>query len=101
MFDTYCGEIDLTSLALTASIVIFLPVQLLLCFKVKRRLVRLLPVLVLSVLTAVFFFLAFSNKGWEALGYVFLAFYVGLMALACGAGWGVWAIIGLIRRRGK
>ncbi|MBR3841177.1 MAG: hypothetical protein IKM20_08585 [Erysipelotrichales bacterium] len=44
MFDITYGNLDFDLMLRIASIIVLLPIQLWLCFKVKKRLVRLLPV---------------------------------------------------------
>ena len=44
MFDIWMGDIELTTFVLIFSIIVLLPVQLLLCFKVKNKVICLLPV---------------------------------------------------------
>lgn len=102
MFDVWLGDIELTRLTGIVSAAALLPVQLLLCFKVKRLAVRLAPVILLSALLALFVVLWISTPGWDGLGYAFLAVFTGVMMLMCGAGWGIWAAAyGLKKRRGK
>lgn len=92
MFDVWSGNGELTIIALIVSVAVILPVQLLLCFKIRKIVIRLLPVMVLSVLTAVLSLLAAITSGWDSLGYVFLAVFAGIMLLVCGGAWGIWAI---------
>ena len=92
MFDVWSGNTELTIIALIVSAAVILPVQLLLCFKIRKNVIRLLPVIVLSVLTAVLSLLAATTSGWDSLGYVILAVFTGLMLLACGGAWGIWAV---------
>ena len=98
MFDVWLGDIELTTVVLNLSSAVFLPVQLLLCFKVKSKMIRLLPVIVLSAITAFLVVMAAMATGWDGLGYIFLAIFTGLMLLACGIGWGIWGITRLIRK---
>ncbi|MBQ2879152.1 MAG: hypothetical protein IJE27_00495 [Anaerotignum sp.] len=93
MFDIWWGHILLTRVALIVSIAVFLPVQLLLCFKVKSRIFRLLPVIILSALTAVLVICGLVYQGWDGLGYILIAVFTGCMLFMCGVGWGIWAII--------
>lgn len=93
------GDVELTTLVLVFSIVILFPVQLLLCFKVKSTAIRLLPVLILSIPTLMFFFLGMTTPGWDGLGYLFLAIFTGFMLLMCGVGWCIWTISKLVHRR--
>lgn len=48
MFDVWMGDIELTTAVLIFSVVVLLPIQLLLCFRVKSKAIRLLPVVLLS-----------------------------------------------------
>lgn len=93
MFDVWSGNGELTIIALIVSVAVILPVQLLLCFKIRKIVIRLLPVIVLSVLTAVLSLLAAVTSGWDSLGYIVLAVFAGIMLLACGGAWGIWAIV--------
>lgn len=92
MFDVWSGNGELTIIALIVSVAVILPVQLLLCFKIRKIVIRLLPVMVLSVLTAVLSLLAAVTSGWDSLGYILLAVFTGIMLLVCGGAWGIWAI---------
>ena len=99
MFDVWCGDINFTTLILMVSIVIILPVQLLLCFTVKSRAIRLLPIIILSVLIGIFVIMAITINDLRAVGYVLLAVYAGFMTFACGIGWGIWAIAKKIKKK--
>lgn len=99
MFDVWMGDIELTTVVLIFSIVVLLPVQLLLCFKVKSKAIRLLPVILLSIATLFFIVMAITIPGWNGLGYVFLAIFTGFMVFMCGVAWGIWAITKLIKKR--
>ncbi|MBQ2911725.1 MAG: hypothetical protein IJE55_05525 [Clostridia bacterium] len=93
------GDIELTTAVLIFSIVVLLPIQLLLCFKVKSRAIRLLPVILLSIPTIIFTVMSVAITGWDGLGYIFLAIFTGFMLLMCGVGWGIWAISKLIKKK--
>ena len=99
MFDVWMGDIELTTAVLIFSIVVLLPIQLLLCFKVKSRAIRLLPVILLSIPTIIFTVMSVAITGWDGLGYIFLAIFTGFMLLLCGVGWGIWAISKLIKKK--
>jgi len=99
MFDVWTGDIELTTATLIFSIVVLLPIQLLLCFKVKSRAIRLLPVILLSIPTIIFTVMSVAITGWDGLGYIFLAIFTGFMLLMCGVGWGIWAISKLIKKK--
>lgn len=70
--------------------ILLLTVQLLLCFKVKKTVVRIIPVCLLSCLTAVFITLIFVSEGWDSLGFLLLAICSAALLLVCGLGWGIW-----------
>ena len=93
MFDIWMGDIELTTAVLVFSIIVLLPIQLLLCFRIKSKVIRLLPIILLSIPTLIFIFMSTTTQGWDGLGYVFLAIFTGFMTLACGVAWGIWAII--------
>lgn len=98
MFDIWMGDIELTTVVLIFSVVVLLPIQLLLCFKIKSRVIRLLPVIVLSVLTIILVCVSLGNPDWiVGLVYLIFSFFTGFMLIACGIGWGIWAIVGLIK----
>lgn len=93
MFDLTYGTIDFDLLLRISFIVVLLPIQLLLCFKVKSRLVRLLPILLLGSLGIVFLCLASTSSGWDTLGYLIFIIYVLYAIFICGIGWCIWWII--------
>ena len=51
MFDVWIGDVNLAPFLWIFTLVVVLPIQLALCFKVKSKVVRLLPVIILSILT--------------------------------------------------
>ena len=99
MFDVWMGDIELTTAVLIFSIIVLLPFQLLLCFKVKSKAIRLLPVILLSIPTLIFIGMAITIPGWDGLGYIFLAIFTGFMMFMCGVAWGIWAITKLIKKK--
>ena len=93
MFDVWMGDIELTTVVLIFSVIVLLPFQLLLCFKVKSKTILLLPVILLSI--PILFFIVMATTDWDHLGYTFLVIFLGFMLLMCGIGWGIWWIINL------
>ncbi len=67
-----------------------MPFQLWLCAKVKSRLLRLLPLLVLSLLTVGFLLAAIFINGWDKLGYFLLAIFAGCLTLTVLLTWLGW-----------
>lgn len=101
MFDVWYGDVEITTLVLVLSILVLLPIQILICFKVRSKTIRLLPVIALSVLTVCFLLMAVVSSGWGTLGYFFFAIFTGFMLLVCGIGWAIWAIIKRVRQNPK
>lgn len=99
MFDVWIDGVEFTRVFLFFSIVILLPVQLLLCFKVKSKVIRLLPVILLSIPTLFFISMAITSTGWDNLGYIFPTIFTGFMLIMCGIGWGIWVITKLIKKK--
>ena len=82
-----------TDLFLLILAIFLILVQLLLCLKAKSKIIRLIPIGLFVLLTAVFGALIFVLDGWDSIGCLVLAIWSALMALACGIGFGVWWII--------
>ena len=99
MFDVWIGDIELIKAVLVLSVGVLLLIQLLLCFKVKNKVIRLLPAILLSIFTIFFVAMASTATDWENLGYIFPTIFIGFMWLMCGIAWGIWAIIKLIKRK--
>ena len=103
MFDVTVGEsqMSLGVFIFIFSAVVLLPFQLFLCFKVKKLILRLLPVTALFVLASAFIISSFTASGWDAIGYILLALFTGFMIIACGIGWGIWAIYRVIKKSSR
>ena len=93
--------IDLSEVVIVLLALLLLALQLLLCFKVKSRLLRLLPVL-LCVLAGIFFFvMMFIAEGWDVLGYLLLLLLAAIFAAACVIAWMLWGIAAIIKGKKK
>ncbi len=79
------------------AVLLFL-LQCFLCFRVKRRWLRLLPVSLLTCAALSFGALAFVFDGWDSIGFLFLALWALCLLVPCGLSWGTWW---LIKRRRK
>ena len=88
-----------TAIFLAIAIVVIFPLQLLLCFKGKSLLVRLCPVLLTLLLTGIPWIAVLITKSWLFLiiGYLAL-YYAAFFLIACGAGWGIRALVAFIVR---
>lgn len=92
MFDVWIGDMNIAPFLWIFTLVVVLPIQLVLCFKVKSKIVRLLPVIILSILTLIAAIASATSIDWSALFYLIFAVYLGIMLFVCGIGWGIWAI---------
>lgn len=92
MFDVWIGGIN-AMVVLAALLLVLLPLQLFLCFRVKSVAIRLLPAVIFGVLTVLFGILSQSAEGWDGLGYAVLAIYTAILLLACAVCWLVWGIV--------
>ena len=93
MFDVWIGDTNIAPFLWIFTLVVVLPIQLALCFKAKSKVVRLLPVIILSVLTLSAAVASATRIDWSALFYLIFAVYFGIMLVTCGIGWAIWAII--------
>ena len=85
-------EIDFPAVVVFVSAIATLILQFLLCFKVKKIFMKLLPMALLVVSTIVFSICSASVNGWDGLGYLFFALLSFGLLFVCGIVWGVWAI---------
>ena len=92
MLDVWIGDINIAPFLWSFTLIVVLPLQLTLCFKVKSKVVRLLPVIVLSILALTAAIASAASIDWSALFYLVLAVYFGIMLFVCGIGWGIWAV---------
>ncbi len=97
--DITIRDIDVTTVIAVSAVLVVLPIQLLLCFKVKKLLLRLLPTMLLAVTTVVFFAMMATAKDWDAIGYAILGVFSGVLLIFSGIGWGVWAVALFIRKK--
>ena len=91
MFDIHANGLDLGTVFLILTPLLLL-VQLLLCFKVKPLIIRLLPVLILAAITALSFIAAQIAGPWDNLGYAAMFSWTASLLIDCGIGWAVWGI---------
>lgn len=99
MLDASIRDIDITTLIAVSSILIVFPVQLLLCFKAKKLLLRLLPSLLLTITTVFLFIMMRTTTDWDAVGYAILFIFSAVLLIFSGIAWSVWAIIKLIKKK--
>lgn len=93
MFDIWIGDINLTVLVIVFTVLIWFPLQLLLCCKAKTLWIRLIPVgliLLFALLSCVLFL---AVKGWESLVFLFFLIYAAILLTASGLAWLLWALL--------
>jgi len=89
MLDVWIDDINIAPFIWIFTLTVVLPVQLVLCFKVKSKVVRLLPVIILSILAVAAAIATATSIDWDTLFYLICAVYLVIMLFVCGAGWGV------------
>lgn len=99
MYDFWFGDVNLAPILLFLAIFVIFPGQLVLCFKTKSRMIRLLPTIVLSVVTTAAVIAACVCMGWDIVFYIVSAIYLAIMLHLCGAAWAIWAIVRLFLLR--
>ncbi len=100
MLDFELFEIS-TDLFLFIVSVLVLTVQLFFCFKIKSAFLRLLPAVLLFTVALTFFCLVFIFDGWDALGFLLLSMWTGILLLVDGLAWAIWAIIKKLKNKQK
>lgn len=76
-----------------------LALQLLLCFRVKKTVLKLVPAALLLIAEAVFVILMHTTSGWDAPVYAIFAIVFGIFLFACGTGWAVWFLVRFIQKK--
>ena len=91
MFERYL-DFDPASLVIIALVTSVFIIQLLLCLKAKKMLIKLVPIILLVISTVVFFICSMAVNGWDGLGYLFFALLSMCLIAVCGICWLIWAI---------
>ena len=99
MGDMWIRDIEITTLIAITSVLVVLPIQLLLCFKVKPVFLRLLPSILLTATTILLFTMMATSRDWDAIGYAVLGVFSSVLLIFSGIGWGIWAIVRCIRKK--
>lgn len=79
--------------------VLVFALQLVLCSKAKRLLVKLLPPLLPALAAAVFYTMMITATDWSAMVYLICAVFCGAMLLAAALAWGVWKLLSLSQKK--
>ena len=99
MGDMWIRDIEVTTLIAITSVLVVLPIQLLLCFKVKPVFLRLLPSILLTATTIFLFTMMTTSRDWDAIGYAVLGVLSGVLLIFSGIGWGIWTIVRCIKKK--
>ena len=99
MGDMWIRDIEVTTLIAITSVLVVLPIQLLLCFKVKPIFLRLLPSILLTGTTILLFAMMAASRDWDAIGYAVLGVFSGVLLIFSGIGWGIWGLVALIGKK--
>ena len=81
-----------TDLFVLLVFIIEILLQAFLCFKAKKKIVRLLPVYLTLVLTVAFITLGLIFDGWDGFGFFVLAICSAVLLAGDGICWGIWAV---------
>ena len=98
MGDIWIRDIEITVLIVACALCVVLPIQLLLCFKVKNLFCKLLPSVVLAAFVVFFFVKMRLSTDWTAIGFVILGISFAVLLLFSGIGWGIWAGVKLVKK---
>ena len=74
-------------------------VQLFLCAKIKKLIIRLIPTIVLATVTVVFTILIFVFDGWDSVGCLLLALWTAFLLGASGVAWAVWWLLTKMKKK--
>ena len=69
---------------------IILIIQLLLCFKVSNKFIKIIPVILFTISTIIFSVLIFILDGWDSIGCLLLSIGSIFLIFVCGIGWLIW-----------
>lgn len=81
-------------------VILVLTIQSILCFKVKSRIVRLLPIIFcILYIIAFIIIIAITPPGWGRLGGILFIMQAVYTMAICGVAWGIWAITKYKRKK--
>jgi len=89
----------ITTLILILCVAAVIACQLLLCFMVKSKILRLLPSIALVILTVFFSYKTAVTVGWDGFGYLFLAFLTAILFGVCALCWAAFGIVRYIKHK--
>ena len=97
MFDAFARDLGIIAV-LGAVGLIVIAVQLVLCFKAKKLIIKLLPSILLVAAVIVFYAMIFIIQDRAAIGFGILAVFAEVLLFFDVIAWVIWGIIKLIKR---
>ena len=101
MFDLFARDTEIAVLIAASAVLVVFPIQLALCFRAKKRFIKLLPTVLFAVAAVTFYIMAITARDWIGFAYIIVAVFCGAMLLFSGIAWGVWAITKLVKKAKK
>ncbi len=101
MFDVWIDDINLTFVILLFSAFVILPLQLLLCFKVRPLWIRLIPTVLFCTISVISFILTMTITGWDVLFWLIILIYSLFASVVCALAWIICALINLGKAKQK
>ena len=98
MMDIHAGSLNLGEVILFLIIPLAFVVQLLLCFRVKSLIIRIIPAAIFAIITAALFIGLLFAQGWDAIGYLILGIWSALILGACLLPWAIYLIYKIIKK---
>ena len=97
MFDAFARDLGIIAV-LGAVGLIVIAVQLVLCAKAKKLIIKLLPAIILVAAIILFYALIFIIQDRAAIGFGILAVFAEVLLFFDVIAWGIWGIVKLIKR---
>lgn len=91
--DLWLRDTAIMAAMTAAALLVVLPLQLVLCFKAKKRLFRRLPTILLAAATLILYVMAITARDWSGLAYIICAVFAGVLLFFSAIAWGIWALI--------
>jgi len=92
MFDLFARDTELAVSIAASAILIILPIQLFLCFRVEKLLIKCLPTVLFAVAAVAFYTMAITAKDWGGFVYLILAVFSGVFLIFSGIAWAIFAV---------
>ena len=97
MFDAFARDAGIIAVLGVIGLII-LALQLVLCFKAKKLIVKLLPAILLVAAIILFYVLIFIIQDRSAIGFGIFAVFAEVLLFFDVVAWVIWGIIKLIKK---